>query len=1032
MIKISKKAYLIFTLLSTLTLIFNKQSVAQYFGNNKIQYKKLQFEIFETPHFNIYNYFKNKEFINNIANISELYYKHHSTILERNLTNKNPIIIYANHSDFSQTTLSPENIDIGTGGVTEGFKNRIFMPVFESRQQNKHVIGHELVHGFQYDILKNTDDISLENIRNIPLWMTEGMAEYMSKGSVDAATALALRDSFINKKLPGIKDLNNLNKYFPYKYGQAFWAFITSNWSDKIIKTLFLNTAKYGYLKALEKTLSCSEEELSQMWKDQTAYIYEPLVNGTTEPIGKEFLGNKSREKLNLAPQLSPDGQFITFFSEKNAISIDLYIAETETGKIIKKISGHTEKLHIDEYNYIEDSGSWGPNSDNYVYTVVSKGRTALIIVDVATGKTIKEIFIKELPFFSHPAYSPDGNSILLTSLNDGQSNLFLYNIKEQTVKQLTFDESSKLQASWSRDGQYIIFTSDNSTYNDLSTKYKNYKTNILNIATNSIETIDILKGADNLNPLFSEDGTKIYFLSNLNGFRNLFEYDLTTKEIFQLTNYFTGISGITDLSSALSISHDKIIYIYFKDNQYKLYKATTKDFKKHRIENDIISNIQGAKLSINNINTITELSKEEVEKLQTEYINKTYKPSFSFTALSQSAGVGIVTNMATTGLGAAGNVDALFTDILDRHKLLLSIGLNGEIYDIGGGIFYLNQENRINWSAGLSHTPYLYTYGNIHLIETKNDNKIQYNYYKLRIFDQTIGGAFIFPLFRTLRFEAGSKASLQNYRVDRIRNIYKAVNINGSYYPGAYIGSQQDKLNETEVQEIFGVNTKSILSLSSYIAYVGDNAIFGLTAPVKGYRYRFEVGTTFGGIQSINLLTDIRKYLFKKPLTLAIKGIYIGRLGHTSFQTNVLSLGYDEFVRGYSNLYDNLTNTSIGGSGILAGSQLINSSIELRLPFTGPRQLAIIESKMFFTDLALFFDAGSIWGKPDTNFNNSLNGTAINDHDYRKARIIASTGIALRFNLFGIAVLEPYYAIPFSSFQKKGAFGLFISAGGW
>src|SRR5699024_2739812 len=152
-------------------LLISSPAHAQYFGSNKIQYKKIDFKLLETPHFSIYNYFKDDSVTYNLADITELWYKHHSSILKTELSEKNPVILYANHADFSQTTLSRENIGVGTGGITEGLKNRIFMPVFESKQQTKHVIGHELVHAFQYDILKNTDSITIAHIQNIPLWM---------------------------------------------------------------------------------------------------------------------------------------------------------------------------------------------------------------------------------------------------------------------------------------------------------------------------------------------------------------------------------------------------------------------------------------------------------------------------------------------------------------------------------------------------------------------------------------------------------------------------------------------------------------------------------------------------------------------------------------------------------------------------------------------------------------------------------------------------------------------------------------------
>ena len=51
------------------------------------------------------------------------------------------------------------------------------------------------------------------------------MAEYLSLGPVDAQTAMWMRDAALREKLPHIKDLDD-PKYFPYRWGHAFWAYI--------------------------------------------------------------------------------------------------------------------------------------------------------------------------------------------------------------------------------------------------------------------------------------------------------------------------------------------------------------------------------------------------------------------------------------------------------------------------------------------------------------------------------------------------------------------------------------------------------------------------------------------------------------------------------------------------------------------------------------------------------------------------------------------------------------------------------------
>ena len=122
---------------------------------------------------------------------------------------------------FSKTNAISGSVGVGTGGVTEAFKNRVILPIAMTNQQTHHVVGHELVHAFQYNMILNGDSTNLRNLGNLPLWMVEGLAEYLSIGSVDAHTAMWMRDAVLHDDFPTFKQLNN-PKYFPYRYGQMF------------------------------------------------------------------------------------------------------------------------------------------------------------------------------------------------------------------------------------------------------------------------------------------------------------------------------------------------------------------------------------------------------------------------------------------------------------------------------------------------------------------------------------------------------------------------------------------------------------------------------------------------------------------------------------------------------------------------------------------------------------------------------------------------------------------------------------------
>ena len=110
-----------------------------------------------------------------------------------------------------------------------------------------------------------------------------------------------------------------------------------------------------------------------------------------------------------------------------------------------------------------------------------------------------------------------------------------------------------------------------------------------------------------------------------------------------------------------------------------------------------------------------------------------------------------------------------------------------------------------------------------------------------------------------------------------------------------------------------------------------------------------------------------------------------------------------------------------------LFGDKTVVTNAEIRLPFTGPRELALISSRFFFTDLVLFGDAGLAWtDEADLRLQWDMGP----DPEIRTP--VFSACASLRVNLFGMLVLEPYLAFPFQRDDVTTSVGLFFSGGGW
>jgi hypothetical protein len=198
-----------------LALVFSTTVRAQeYFGRNKVQYESFNWRILKSEHFDNFFYPPESTIVHDAGRQAERWYARHSDTF-RHAFDRKSLIFYADHPDFEQTNVIGEQLEEGTGGVTESNRTRVIMPFTGIYADNDHVLGHELVHVFQYNIAEGTPGGGLMRLDALPLWLIEGMAEYFSLGREDPLTAMWMRDAVMRDKFPTIKQLTTDPRFFP-------------------------------------------------------------------------------------------------------------------------------------------------------------------------------------------------------------------------------------------------------------------------------------------------------------------------------------------------------------------------------------------------------------------------------------------------------------------------------------------------------------------------------------------------------------------------------------------------------------------------------------------------------------------------------------------------------------------------------------------------------------------------------------------------------------------------------------------------
>jgi hypothetical protein len=137
-------------------------------------------------------------------------------------------VLYGSHPEFEQTNILGGRPGEGTGGVTEAIKRRVVLPFAGPLAETDHVLGHELVHAFQFDITgqDGSGTGGMPGAVRLPLWFIEGMAEYLSLGPVDPHTAMWMRDAAKRGEAAQDQAAQQLEASSPTATGQAFWAYV--------------------------------------------------------------------------------------------------------------------------------------------------------------------------------------------------------------------------------------------------------------------------------------------------------------------------------------------------------------------------------------------------------------------------------------------------------------------------------------------------------------------------------------------------------------------------------------------------------------------------------------------------------------------------------------------------------------------------------------------------------------------------------------------------------------------------------------
>jgi hypothetical protein len=557
------------------------------------------------------------------------------------------------------------------------------------------------------------------NLPYIPLWFTEGLADYLSE-DWGSEGDMVVRDLLTSSRMPPLKNLDRLGYgYVIYKAGQSAVSFIVDNYGIDKISLIYHNVWKgRNFGEILSRACGIDIDLLGERWAYEQKLRYFPEFKDYASfvPTASMARAGYFCFKPRLLTCSAPDTLDLLYLSLDSGYTSVRRLTSGPSGVRTRTVLQGQRKA---QFESLHPFTSRIDVSCDGLLTFVAKHHEsdALFVYDLAREKVLESHRFHNLVALSSPNWSPDGSVLVFAAMSvTGQSDLYSFDRKTGALDQLTNDWYNDSDPAWSPDGKWVAFVSDRSHRGSEGAS---------NLFLLDVETRDLLYLTygpwQDKSPAWSPDGGRIMFSSDRDSIFDIYSVDIEGRGLRH--THFIGAA----LDPQWGPGEDEITFVGYDGGTFRIY--TTKD-----------NPDSSTAFTLARPPAAVPWNPEESAVAAAAVKPAEYEPDYG---LDFAQGGIVVDPTLPVGQGA----QFLFSDMMGDRIMLLQVSNTAEtsseiLSHFNLAVLHFNLASRINYGIG-----------GYHLVGDFYDEQ------GFPYFERRVGGEFIarYPFSRYARVEAAA-----------------------------------------------------------------------------------------------------------------------------------------------------------------------------------------------------------------------------------------------------------------------------------